>query len=147
MDRHEAAREVERREELLAGVDHELALAHQAHQEALETISALANEKNRIEEIKNEAYAERNQILALLARMALRLGWQAWVGQHPESDKAWDADWRTTLFIESPKGQLSWHFHDSERDLLAGLPRGPNLWDGHTTAEKYSRLREIFRWK
>ncbi|MFR9767082.1 hypothetical protein [Nocardia sp. SC052] len=30
-------------------------------------------------------------------------------------------------------------------DLFAGIPRGPNQWDGHSTAEKYERLDEATR--
>lgn len=91
---------------------------------------------------KDAAYSERNQCVALMARMAIALGWLAWVAQHPADDTSWEDDWRTILFIELPTGQASWHFHDSERRLLEGLPRGLNTWDGHTTAEKYARVRE-----
>jgi hypothetical protein len=36
-------------------------------------------------------------------------------------------------FIELPTGQVSWH-----------LPQHPNAWDGHTTEEKYKRIRDWF---
>ena len=87
------------------------------------------------------AYSERNQCVALLARMALALGWRAGVGLHPADDATWEADWRTVLFIDLPTGQASWHFHDSERHLLAGLPSYAGKWDGHTTDAKYERVR------
>jgi hypothetical protein len=90
---------------------------------------------------KDAAYGERNQALALLARMARNMGWRAGVGQHPEEDTAWEPDWRTILFVNLPTGQASWHFHDSERHLLAGLPPYSDVWDGHTTDEKYERVR------
>ncbi len=95
---------------------------------------------------KNAAYAERNQCVALMARMAIALGWRdVGTGQHPEQDTAWEDDWRTILFIDLPSGQASWHFHDSERDLLAGLPEYPDGYDGHTTPEKYQRVRAALR--
>jgi hypothetical protein len=34
-------------------------------------------------------------------------------------------------YIELPTGQVTWH-----------LPQHPIEWDGHTTAEKYQRIRE-----
>ena len=102
---------------------------------------ARRTERDNLRVAKDGAYAERNQCVALLARMALALGWRAWVAQHPAEDADWEADWRTIVFIELPSGQASWHFHDSERHLLEGLPAGPNSWDGHTTAEKYRRVR------
>lgn len=94
---------------------------------------------------KDGAYRERNQLVALLARMALELGWMVGVGRHPDSDTTWDSDWRTIVFIDLPTGQASWHFHDSERHLLEGLPPYPGKWDGHTTDEKYDRVRHALK--
>lgn len=96
---------------------------------------------------RDAAYSERNQVLALLARMALRVGWRAGVGEHPaeDKDKDWEADWRTILFVDLPTGQASWHFHDSEKHLLAGLPRYAGEWDGHTTPQKYDRVNSALK--
>ena len=49
------------------------------------------------------------------------------------------------MFIDGPTGQLSWHLHDSDVPLFDGLERGPNLWDGHTTADKYERVARLGR--
>lgn len=89
---------------------------------------------------RDAAYAERNQCVALIGRMAVALGWQVGVGEHPKSDTSWEADWRTVLFIQLPAGQVSWHFHDSERHLLDGLPISTGVWDGHSTDLKYLRV-------
>lgn len=35
-------------------------------------------------------------------------------------------------FIELPTGQISWH-----------LPQHPTEWDGHTTEEKFERIRRF----
>lgn len=94
---------------------------------------------------KDGAYAERNQCVALLARMAVALGMRAGVRLHPADDAAWEADWRTIVAIDLPTGQVTWHFHDSEGHLLAGLPSFPGEWDGHTTPEKYRRVNAAFR--
>lgn len=90
---------------------------------------------------KDGAYSERNQCVALMARMALRIGWLAGTRRHPDLDVDWEDDWRTIVFINIPDiGQTSWHFHDSERGLLKGLPEYPTGWDGHDTPEKYRRV-------
>lgn len=94
-----------------------------------------------LERQKDAAYSERNQVLALLGRMAAALGWKTGVGYHLISDPTWEKDWRTILFVELPTGQASWHFHDSERHLLRGLPAYAEAWDGHSTPEKYERVR------
>lgn len=98
------------------------------------------SELEKLQAEKNAAYAERNQAVALLVRMALALGWKAGVREHPTEDTLWDADWRTVVFVDLPTGQASWHFHDSEKHLLGGMPRYVGHWDGHSTPEKYKRV-------
>lgn len=52
-------------------------------------------------------------------------------------------DW-PVIFVDTPRGQLSWHLSPDDLDLFAHVPvlkghQAPK-WDGHTTAEKYRRL-------
>lgn len=48
------------------------------------------------------------------------------------------------VYVESPEGQLSWHIADSDLDLFTGIPEQHDArWDGHTTEEKYERLRAL----
>lgn len=94
-----------------------------------------------LERVRNSAYTERNQCVALIATMARLLGWNAGIARHPEEDKSWEDDWRTLAFIDLPSGQVSWHFHDSECNLLSNLPVYRGTWDGHDTPEKYRRVR------
>ncbi|WNI17652.1 hypothetical protein [Actinacidiphila sp. ITFR-21] len=50
------------------------------------------------------------------------------------------------LYIESPKGQLSWHIHPDDKDVFDGLnvPMVDGYaWDGHNTAEKYLRIEAL----
>lgn len=89
---------------------------------------------------KDEAYRERDACVAMLARMALMLGWRAGTLKH---EGEWEEDWRTIVFVDTPTGQLSWHFHDSEKPLVKGLTEYPFLWDGHTSEEKYGRMRNL----
>lgn len=113
----------------------------------------------RCEAAKNAAYRERDRLVAALSKL-----FPAWLERHPESDKAWEDDWRWIVFVEIPttdptvfgdarnvlgpcrqeRAQLSWHIHDSELSWFDHLERraGPS-WDGHTTEEKYRRLSAI----
>ena len=94
-----------------------------------------------LEEEKDAIYAERDQLVAVLTKLA-PLG-KAWLSQHPEGDQGWDDEWRTIVFIEFPTGQTSWHIHDSEVSWFSHLPMKPNTWDGHTTEEKHRRLQAL----
>lgn len=94
----------------------------------------------RLTEQKDGAYAERDQCVALIAKMALALGWPVGLGRHDEADESWDADWMNIIFVELPTGQCSWHLHDSEMHLFAKLPKYDHAWDGHSTPEKYARM-------
>ncbi len=92
----------------------------------------------------HSAYHERNLCVALIARMALASGLHAGTKQHPAEDASWEDDWRTILLIDLPTGQVSWHFHDSELELLEGLPGYQGQWDGHDTPTKYERCRAAY---
>lgn len=113
---------------------------------APELLQVLQETRARVAELeaqKDAAYAERNQCVAALARLALRLGWRAGTASHPAEDTAWEPDWRTLVFMDLPTGQVSWHLHDREAPLLEGLPRYGGPWDGHSTDEKYARLAAL----
>lgn len=97
---------------------------------------------------RDAAYAERNKLVAALARMMIAHGGRAWLAEHDPTDEAWDPEWRWIVFIDSPSvGQMSWHIHVSERDLFQFLPINVAgewpAWDGHTTAEKYERVARL----
>lgn len=101
---------------------------------------------------KDQAYWERNQLVAALSKL-----FPAWLSRHPYDDKNWENDWRWIVFIEIPTmewtgipdnrvdltRQLSWHIHDSELPNFAHLTMKENVWDGHSTEEKYRRLQLI----
>lgn len=76
------------------------------------------------------AYTERAIAAVLAAKMAIRAGFKAGVGQdhgHPE----WDDEWRVVLFVELPDdGQISWHIAPADQHLLDGLPVYENTWNG-----------------
>jgi hypothetical protein len=82
---------------------------------------------------KNQAYQERNRLVALLATI------------YPSGTKrtaipGWDEEWHGCVYIDFPWGQASWHYHDSHAHLFAHLPRYAGEWDGHTTEQKYAAI-------
>lgn len=90
---------------------------------------------------KDEAYTERNRLVALLCRLVISSGGVAGRHKHePDPDPTWDPEWLTLVAIDLPTGQVSWHFHDSDAHLVAELPTYPGSWDGHDTPEKYRRV-------
>lgn len=94
---------------------------------------------------KDNAYAERNKCVALIARMAIALGLRAGLGRHEEEDKSWEDDWRNIVFVDLSSGQVSWHIHDSDLPMFEFLPQYNGTWDCHTTEEKYQRVLEALK--
>jgi hypothetical protein len=84
------------------------------------------------------AYRERNQLVALLARIYPS-------GTKRTAIEGWEPCWHGCVYIDSPAGQLSWHYHDSETHLFADLPPYAGEWDGHTTEQKYDRVQMLTR--
>ena len=84
----------------------------------------------------DNAYAERNRLVAALSRIT---GWPTWTATAP------DAEGFSIVYIESPAGQLSWHVQDSEMEQFGPLLKGyvGASWDGHSTEEKYARLASL----
>lgn len=116
-------------------VVYERFLDHSAYrgEDMLRLLDAVEKERRA----KDAAYAERNQLVALLAAL-----FPSSLERHPAEDTTWEDDWRWVVFIDLPTGQASWHIHDSEVSLFAHVPwlQG-RVWDGHTTEEKYARIR------
>ena len=133
--------------------------------------------QEELESAKDNAYWERNQLVAALSKI-----FPAYLSKHDETDKEWDKDWRTIVYILIPASmaelpmtsdnisyetiviehmngtangetkdktylQLSWHIHDREISMFDHLRYYGNkfmpMWDGHTTEEKYRRLRRL----
>lgn len=92
---------------------------------------------------KDGAYTERNQCVALIARMALSAAMKAGIAK--TAIEGWSEDWHSCVYIDLPTGQVSWHYHDSHAWMFAGLPAYQGKWDGHDTPEKYRRVNEAAR--
>lgn len=85
---------------------------------------------------KDDAYFERNQVVAALAKCFPS-------GIAKTAIEGWSEDWHGCVYIDLPTGQASWHYHDSQAHLFAGLPPYTGHWDGHDTPEKYQRLAAL----
>ena len=98
--------------------------------------AALRRERNDYRKRKDAAYEERNRVVAALARLFPS-------GIARTAIEGWDEEWHGCVYIDSPVGQLSWHFHDSQAHFFEGLPAYEGTWDGHSTEDKYARLATI----
>jgi hypothetical protein len=85
------------------------------------------------QELSDQAYNERNRLVALLASM-----FPSGVGR--TAIEGWDPEWHGCVYIDFPWGQGSWHFHDRDAGLFEHLPPYKGEWDGHTTDEKYKAI-------
>jgi hypothetical protein len=90
--------------------------------------------------MRNGAYTERNCLVALFARIFPS-------GLRKTDIPGWDQGWDNCVYIDTPVGQMSWHYHDSDAHLFEGLPAYDKPWDGHSTEQKYARLRQLTRFE
>ena len=85
---------------------------------------------------RKAAYTERNRLVALLTRL--------WPSGIAKTDiPGWQPQWHNCVYIDTPAGQLSWHYHDEDAGLFAHLPAYAKPWDGHSTEEKYERVGRL----
>lgn len=108
---------------------------------------AVLAQKKAIDQLtkeKNQAYSERNKVVAALATILASAELNVYLAKHDEEDSLWDKEWRNILVIETFKGQITWHLHDSDLPLFKQFEFNPAYkYDGHTTEEKYKRLAEF----
>lgn len=91
---------------------------------------------------RDAAYKERNEMVVFVAGL-----YPSHLKRHSENDLKWERDWMNIACIHGPAGQMTWHIHDSEAGNFGFLNVKPDpfkdcVWDGHTTEEKYNRLRQ-----
>jgi hypothetical protein len=103
----------------------------------------LEDERERLEQraeemraAKDQAYAERNELVAALAR-------QYPSGLRRTDIPSWGEHWHGCVYIDLPTGQISYHYHDSQAHLFAGLPPYTKEWDGHDKETVHDRLRAL----
>jgi len=85
---------------------------------------------------KDEAYRQRNHLVAALARLYPS-------GIRPTNIEGWSPDWHGCVYIDLPSGQISYHYHDSQAQLFSELPLYTKKWDGHDKETVHSRLAAL----
>lgn len=137
--------EIKARADEIEGLPYQYSVANRevrlfiAH--ARKDIPRLLSTLSDMEQRKDAAYLERNQVVAALAAMAIAIGCKAGIAK--TAIEGWSEDWHQCVYINLPTGQVSWHYHDSQAHLFAFLPEYHNNWDGHDTPEKYRRLQRL----
>ncbi len=97
----------------------------------------LRNQVATLQQTLNNVYRERAHLVALLSALYP----SALAYSDPDTP-----DW-PVVTVETGKGQLSWHIGPGDVDLFEHLPPAADgtapVWDGHSTDEKYARIREL----
>ena len=104
--------------------------------ELLKLARGTAHARREALEEKDEAYRQRNVLVAALASLFPS-------GIRRTSIEGWSDDWNGCCYIDLPSGQISYHYHDSQAHLFAGLPLYTKAWDGHDKQTVESRLLSI----
>lgn len=86
----------------------------------------------------NNAYKERNQLVALLSTLFPS-------GKAKTAIDGWDEAWHGCVYIDFPWGQASWHYHTDDEWMFEHLSPYTAEWDGHTTEAKYAMITSAIR--
>jgi hypothetical protein len=89
-------------------------------------------------EEKDEAYRQRNFLVAALARL-----FPSGIRRTTDID---GGEWQGCCYIDLPSGQISYHYHDSQAFLFENLPPYEKPWDGHDKEMVHSRLVGLGYW-
>ena len=103
-----------------------------------ETIDGLIARLVASRQLCEAVYRERNRLVALLATMYPS-------GIRPTQIEGWDLAWNNCVYIDTPAGQMSWHYHDKDAAMFDHLPPYHKPWDGHSSEEKHHRLDELIK--
>lgn len=84
--------------------------------------------------MSDAVYRERAHLVAHLATI-----YPSTIGHTDPAEPEW-----AVVVVETPTGQMSWHVSPVDLDLFRHVTRSTvSTWDGHTTDEKYERLRRL----
>lgn len=120
-----------------AGFDpHDMSADFTCNLTDIERFAALVRAAER--EATNNAYKERNQLVALLSMLFPS-------GKAKTAIDGWDEAWHGCVYIDFPWGQASWHYHTDDEQMFAHLPPYTKPWDGHTTEAKYAAIAAAIR--
>lgn len=95
----------------------------------------------RAEQERDGAYRERAQLVAWLAAMH-----EAVIAPAPDVD---EPGWQI-VYLYAGGWQMSWHIHPDDAHLFLRVEQVPAehpraQWDGHSTEQKYNRIRNHTR--
>jgi len=107
----------------------------------------IKSERDAMREQKDNAYTERNRVVSALATAMIQLGHKAFIMPHKSDDADW-GEWQNVVCIEIDGfGQFTWHIHDRHLPIFSQLKHvDENVWDGHDTEDKYTRLNSVAKW-
>lgn len=94
----------------------------------------LEQEVKRLRELKNQAFDERNQLVALLSKLYPSALSKDFSGAYSLED---------AVYIQLPTGQVSWHLTPSQLPLFEHLHTEEMAWDGHSHEEKWQRVHSV----
>ena len=98
-----------------------------------EELAAALTRVAELEAGKDEAYRQRNVLVAAIARLYPS-------GIRRTNIEGWSEDWHGCVYIDLPSGQISYHYHDSQSALFSALPTYTKDWDGHDKEAVENRL-------
>ena len=110
---------------------------HSEADEIASYVGAMAAKIHEHKASKDQAYLERNTLVALLARLYPS-------GLRPTAIEGWNPAWHNCVYIDLPSGQISFHYHDDLAHLFQGLPAYTKPYDGHDKATVMKRIRDAF---
>lgn len=105
-------------------------------------LKTVGEQKQSVEQERDRAYRERAHLVALLAAMTDG----AAIALAPDVD---EPGWQI-LYLTLGGRQASWHISPRDAELFEGVDHVPAdseraQWDGHTTDDKYARIRQYTR--
>lgn len=109
-----------------------LAASMSIHQTG-ERIDNLRDQLYHAFQSKDNAYRERNYVVAALARVFPS-------GIRPTKIEGWDPEWENCVYIDLPTGQISYHYHLDDSDLFIRLPDYLHPFDHHDKKTVHQRL-------
>lgn len=95
--------------------------------------------KGREKRMSDQAYFERNCLVAALSRLF-------YSGTKRTDIPGWEEEWKNCVYIDLPTGQVSFHYHDEQKSLFSALPEYTKEWDGHTKDEAMQRIMDVANW-
>lgn len=128
---HQELQEIQQEQEQEQQQEQQLATLRQQVEESTDELIRMLKHIDAI-------YTERNALVALIMKLCLHIGLPA--GMQQDRNPV-EPEWNFLAYFELPSGQCSYHIPDSELPFFDGLPMYTQRWDGHSTVEKYRRIR------